>query len=265
MKVQVANSSKASEASGFAGLCEELEFNRRSDGTMQALVPLQLPNSGASGDTRTFIATVPITLTGETTQSAKNRTRVLLKAALPYTAISPDVADDSVVANQFNSSRSGGEVSAHIVVSVPAAMAQDLNGNNGSTCQRGASAQLTVVLNLLLALLRANGAARIGALVEDVRNGKSVFTYTNPTLASLDFAAPGDFVSSGAWKGDLSTVKALSPLVSAKPINGVVGLDASNAMNPPDLNDPLMRGLMKFTPLDEGMSFPVYASRTRNT
>lgn len=260
MKVHVANSSKTSDAAGLSELCEELEFSRRPDGTMQALVPLKLPNSGAAGDTRTFIATVPITLTGETTQSAKNRTRVLLKAALPYTAISPDVADDSVVANQFNSSRSGGEVSAHIVVSVPAAMAQDLNGNNGSTCQRGASAHLTVVLNMLLALLRANGTARIAELDAKQEGNKFAYNYASPELSSADPAVPGKFVSSGAWKVDPQAVKTLAPLVSAEPINGVVGLDASKAMNPPNLNDPLMRGLMKFSPLDEGMIFPVYAS-----
>lgn len=181
-------------------LCE-IEFTQDKSGDYVAVVPIKLPNSGAAEDKRVFVGTNTIRIASETARGAKNRSRTLLKCSMPYLAVSPDVANTGVVASQFDPARSGGEISAHLVLTVAKAPLEDFKGVNGSTLQRAAAAQIDAVVEMLVHLLGDAYARGAHALV--------IRPATQGSGDSYEFRREAHLGSVNLAKGSASPVMAM--------------------------------------------------------
>ena len=241
---------------------DAIEFSALHDGSFKALVPLRLPNSGASGDSRVFTTAVPVVIASETNRNAKGRQRLMMKVTLPYQALNPDVENTSMVANLFDSSRSGGEITAHIVLSVAKAAAEDLRGVRGSTIQRCAGAQILAAIKTLVLLcgpeIVSSGFATIdttGGLLDGVKPIPDVSSVSSVQVQS------GEPVLADKASKEAGRPLPISPIEGF----GMNGLDLSGLTDLGSLlKSPVVRGLNGLDPIEEGREFatPVVLVKT---
>lgn len=229
---------------------KSLDFVTKSnrDDELVCICPIKLPNSGATGDARSFVATVALKARSLAETAAKGKIRYLTEVSLPYTAISPNVADDAIVANQFDTQRSGGTIKFHAVLELPKAAVQDLKGTYGSTCQRGASAQVRVLQMLFGAMLQ--NACQAGSFYDAGA--------TPPTEKAKKVLSVGASSLSGVYTTDPRSAHADPTLTELTEYPGVVGIDASACVDiPADLSSGLMRAISGVRTLDPTAELPV--------
>lgn len=227
---------------------DSIDFQCMHDGSYKAIVPIKLPNKGV-GDNRVFTTSVPVVISSETSRNAKGKQRMMLKVTLPYTALNPDAEDPQTTANLFDSRRSGGDITAHIVLSVPKAASDDIRSANGTIAQQCAAAQITAVMRLLGALL--SGYVHSPYLIVWEDTGE-VLTDTLEELKVGD--APVDDDQDGrprSSKGDSAPVT----------IEAITGYNtpgvsmASGRQLGSKIDDPIIRGLNGLEPISETANF----------
>lgn len=259
-------------------LCE-IEFTQEKSGEFTAVVPIKLPNSGATGDERVFVGTNTIRVASETARGAKNRSRTLLKCSMPYLAVSPDVANTGIVASQFDPARSGGEISAHLVLTVAKTPLEDFKGVNGSTLQRSAAAQIDAVVEMLMHLVGDAYARGAHALIPRPATAESGDSYdfrreahrgsVNLTMGALSPLADMGLEHYGIANNDPSaptrsaTKAGLSLSKSIPGYGAASGLDLSgNTGSKPELpatllSAPLTRALFGQSPITDNTEIRV--------
>lgn len=131
-----------------------IEFCPTSKNTYAGVVKLKLPLQ--SIDTATFPEVdVKVSMTADSTTNSKGRTRILFKAAIPYTALTKVPGAGEQAENwDVDPKRSGGEVSVHTVISVPKAFREDILGKSGSAQSSSSAAQLAFVGQLVTAFTK---------------------------------------------------------------------------------------------------------------
>lgn len=221
-----------------------IEFNSMHNGQYRAVVPLILPGYGT--DKRMIVA-VPVVFESETQENKKAKTRMMLKCTMPYKAIRKDAAL-LTTPEYYDSTRSGGEISCHVVVSVAKSVKDDLQGQNGAQCQLNAASQIGAVVKMTLASLGGWATAPTTVVADTVNSG-------------VETAKPADIQSTGVeiYSSAAVLIQSLneaSPSIKVTPIesyDNMMGLDLSDTV--PNLgtllNSPLARGLYGFAPLDE--------------
>ena len=263
--MKISQIKKVAMAGGSYSVSESssVDFSSLHDGSFKALVPLTLPNAG-SGDNRSFTTAVPVVIASETSRNAKGRQRLMMKVTLPYQALNPDVENTSVVANLFDSSRTGGEITAHIVISVAKPAAEDLRGVRGSTIQRCAGAQIMAVLKTLVLMCgpeavsfgnaELNSTGVVGPLFKlpGLADGSTVTNLDNgsPVLTDTVSQESGQPLEIGPVQGFGATGFNLSGLVDLGSL----------------LKSPIVRGLNGLDPIEEGREFqtPVVLVKGKN-
>lgn len=113
----------------------------RPEGNAAGLVPVKL----ASG----VVVTPVVTVTSSTSTTRRNSRSAVIKVAIPYTALTKD-PNGNLVADP---TRSGADLSMHIVLALPAAAVKDIKGTNGAESKQSAEAQVALVHYLLEALI----------------------------------------------------------------------------------------------------------------
>lgn len=228
----------------------KLRFNCNHDGSFTALVPVQVPNSGADGDTRSFVSLVPIRLEAETTSNKKGMRRIMLKASLPYNAVNSDSAATGTDESRFDPARSGGTISAHFVVSIPRACETDIKGVRGTTAQRVAQSQVAGTVLLLGTLLNDTLLQSSGAYL-------CKFDQEEPTTLGVYVKGEGSQIDP-AEASTVLTGNTSRPLTGMKISENLAGFTGQAGLDLTSLGDwfarvgsPLLRGLMGQSPLAE--------------
>lgn len=142
-----------------------LPLEQTGSGTWKAIVDFQPAPSSAEGlSTKTE---VKISAASETTR--KGVCRLMLKVAIPYSALyASDVATgDSNL--KFSANRSNGEVSAHVVLTLPKECVADIVQQKGGSVGRVAAlAHAKLVTAILQSIaLSGNGGSDIGLSTVD--------------------------------------------------------------------------------------------------
>jgi hypothetical protein len=233
-----------------------LRFNCNHDGSFTALVPVQVPNSGAQGDARSFVSLVPIRLEAETTSNKKGMRRIMLKASLPYNAVNSDSAATGTDESRFDPARSGGTISAHFVVSIPRACETDIKGVRGTTAQRVAQSQVAGAVLLLGTLLNDTLLQSAGAYACDAGGAPGTLDLSVEGLGATIAASGVKTVVTGNTSRPLTGMRISDNLAG---FTGQAGLDLTSLGDWfARVGSPLLRGLMGQSPLaeDETVEMP---------
>lgn len=140
---QLRDSSKTSGSTVVAQKAS-IEFQSDHKGNYQALVPLAYMNRQ---DGAVDSVSCPVTVSSDTSRNSKGKRRVLIKVSMPYQAVAKQVTVGTAVG--LDPARSGGEISAHIVISMPKSATEDTLGKNGDFAKNAAFAQVALVCKLL--------------------------------------------------------------------------------------------------------------------
>lgn len=114
----------------------------RPEGSAAGMIPVKL----APGP---VIVTPLVTITTNTSTTKRGSRSAVVKVSMPYTALRV-TADGNL---EVDPNRSGGEVSVHTVIALPAAAVKDIQGVNGGAQKSAAEAQVAIVYYLLQTLL----------------------------------------------------------------------------------------------------------------
>lgn len=123
--------------------------------------------------------TVPITVESDSSASTKGRRRMMMKVSFPYSPVKVDENGTIVV----DRTRAGGEVEAHLVISVPRALEQDARAADFGSGRNAALYQLALVQQLLRAIC---GFGPEENLALSSAGAPSRLVATRLPLASLD-------------------------------------------------------------------------------
>lgn len=109
---------------------------------------IDVSSSGAfSVDTTT---TLPLTVVGTTEETSKGLRRILVKVTAPYVSVSEQQCCGSDTATR--TTRMAGDMSMHIVLTLPRAAVQDVS--KGGASQEAVAARVALLQNVLESLLR---------------------------------------------------------------------------------------------------------------
>lgn len=120
--------------------------------------------------------TVPITVESDSSASTKGRRRMMIKVTFPYSPVVVDENGTLVV----DRTRAGGEVEAHLVISVPRALEQDARASDSAVGRKAALCQIALVQQLLSTIVGFGPHTQV-----DTTSGALNATVQLP-LASLD-------------------------------------------------------------------------------
>lgn len=203
----------------------------RPEGNAAGLVPVQLPSG--------VVVTPVVTVTSSTSTTKRNSRSAVIKVAIPYTALTKDEGGNTVV----DPTRSGADLSLHIVLALPASAVKDLKGANGSTSSQSAEAQVALVHYLLSALVgqqfgsepryEVNDESGDATLVADVAAQPNVGGYNSALDVDATVQPPLPSGNVGGFGGagfDLQLVKIRKDLNSAlgRIANGLPALSCAD-------------------------------------
>ena len=104
------------------------------EGNAEGLMPIVFEyNQSSTGmfDPVTFAKVTPkVTVKSSTTVNKRGGTSSVVKVSMPYTAFRMDSESSGTAIPAVDQARSGGELSAHIVLALPPALVNDLNGQD---------------------------------------------------------------------------------------------------------------------------------------
>lgn len=243
----------------------EILFNETSQGVHAANIPITF---GISNGVHTLLRTV---IEGQANDNGRNRRRVLVRVSFPYQAYTVDPATSSVAVDP---SRSGGEVSMHLVLAVPKALREDLvSGDTTRTAAANAALQIAQML-----LGAASGLSASGANVIASDDGTTTAAVDANRL-HLDISSlpvsdnAGSAMGVGTYSAGTLLVtgngtgqngrKVVCPTpVTQDSVFGLTGLQIdtrdpaaqSSLTYSNDACDPLVRGLHGLVPIEENTS-----------
>lgn len=207
-------------SNGFSGgYVVDLPWNQATgnyQGLLSRFIGNVAPGEAVGGTT----VSTPVVVTSNVETTSAGTRRVLVKIDLPYVAVKT-AADGTVTYDKDNS---GSNVSLHVVLSVPAVMTSDLQGN--SDIAGNAAAHIAILLSILGSLMRNANATGSNA-----PNG---------------VAQPGSFTY--PWEAAPSTADELQTLVQSTE-NSVGVINASAMLG---TTNPLLRGAVGLKPLYDG-------------
>lgn len=126
----------------------QLDFSEIGPGKFQGLVPIQFNGVGEN----TLSKLVKVEVQSEASDNNRGARRVMLKVNLPYSRAVRQ-ADGSYAFDSV----SGGSATAHVVLSIPTRMKQDLIEQNDAAVSGVASAHLSILRRLLMSLTKMFG------------------------------------------------------------------------------------------------------------
>lgn len=213
----------------------------KPEGNAAGLVPIQL----ASG----VVVTPVVTVTSSTSTTKRNSRSAVIKVAIPYTALTKDAEGHTVA----DPTRSGADLSLHIVLALPASAVKDIKGTNGATSKQAAEAQVALLHYLLSALI----GEQLGSL---------------PSYMAAFGETDGNMVASIAPRptiGGSGTARAIdTDVVGVLPANNIggyagAGFDLTGVKVQRDLNSVLGR-IASGLPALSCADIPVYSGIRRS-
>lgn len=244
MKIQIPAVDNNADAAPIAAT-HPISFSEVGPGKFRALVPVTF-----KGTSPNLGSVYPVTIEADASDAQKGKRRVMVKVSMPYRR-----GVLNLVGGQPQLGNDAGEISCHMVVSVPKALTQDLTvpDANNTNASIVASSSLLLVTQLLksLSILVATGNPRP---IDEVGNYESKISEpiligrgetliadevsdTVPTTARVDQIRFGTDVVSGA-------VRILIPKGMTTTDGVAVGLDQA-------IFDPIVRGLFGMRPIEE--------------
>lgn len=275
----------ASGGASFTPAPSAIVFDELRQGVHQGRCRFDFkPAGGPNNTVQTLSRITNLTVTSEASDNAKGRRRVLVKVEIPYARFA--ALDPSNPSRVDKLPTNFGDVSAHLVLSIPSGMKSDCESTDYLS-RASAEAAIQLVLSTLLSMLGANvGATRV---LFDGVDGKTPGFATN---YSVGFAKFKELVDQGtADEGKVYTIQATgneSPRLSypevepdADPITGlpIVTIRSTDRYNDGggtsvagrgilgDANSPLARGLAGLVPIEENATLyvPVEFSKVNLT
>lgn len=260
MKSEQAVDKTTTEFTTNAMTLGDIAFTKKDNSTFEAAVPIRLPSQNTANDTVPRSALQKITVTCSSEKAKGGTVRVLCKVNMPYIALDPLAAAGTVTNSQFDPSRSGKDITAHAVITLPKAAVEDLRGQRvGSDGIQCAQAQVGLIYGLLQSLLGAsNGvlgkaAAPWGALKWD--EDSSMYTNIPLALTVADYSGDGEAIAQKA-KGPMF-------VTDVEGYAGVPGIDTRFCGV--DMSDPdsfITRALLGLPPSNDGGSYGYVATKS---
>lgn len=253
MKIQIPALASGGDSAVTSAL--PISFSEVGPGKFRALVPVTF--SGTSPNLRSVF---PVTLEADASDAQKGKRRVMVKVSMPYRRgiINP-------VGGQPQLGSDAGEISCHMVVSVPKALIQDLTvpDANNTNASIVASSSLFVVMQLLksLSIITATGHPR--PLIPDDSLGNAAPPIPVPVgespsnefaIEAVPTTITADNISFS--KDEMSgSVAIVIPKGMQSTSGTAVGIDSA-------IFDPIVRGLFGTRPIEEDSE--VYMPTTYN-
>lgn len=231
-----------------ADALKSIDFTKKDNTTYEAAVPIRLPKGTGS----TIAALSKVTVVASAEKSKAGVMRLLCKVNVPYMALSPNVVAGVQTNSQFDPARSGKDITAHVVMTIPKAAVEDLRGQRVGT-DGVACAQAQV--GLVRALLATLWGSLTGV------TGKSMAPFTvNTSTAELvpNTYSPGDDRTGNNVTYEPAVVNDIEGYA------GIDGLDATHCGA--DLSDPdsfLTRALIGLAPVNENATLGYKAQPVR--
>lgn len=253
MKIQIPALASGGDTALVSAL--PISFSEVGPGKFRALVPITF--SGTSPNLRSVF---PVTLEADASDAQKGKRRVMVKVSVPYRRgiINP-------VGGQPQLGSDAGEISCHMVVSVPKALIQDLTvpDANNTNASIVASSSLLLVMQLLksLSITTATGHPRPLIPSESLGNatppailpiGETPTEETAIETVPTTIAADNISFSKDEMSGAISIV---IPKGMQSSSGTAVGIDSA-------IFDPIVRGLFGMRPIEEDSE--VYMPTTYN-
>lgn len=249
-----------------------LAFDELRQGVHQARCRFDyVPAGGPSNPSLTLSRIVNLTITSEASDNAKGRRRVLVKVDLPYARFAN--LDPSNPSRVDKLPTNFGDVSAHLVLSIPSGMKSDCESTDYIS-RVSAEASIQLVLSTLLSLLGANvgasraflgpdvinqyanysiGIAEFNKLIEDGSNVHGA-AYTVQTTGGASPRLTSPEVSS---ESDPLTGLPIVTIRSTDRLGGEGGTNVSGRGILGDAKSPLARGLSGLVPIEENATICV--------
>lgn len=195
-----ANNKVVSANQGSLDLCGQ----GRSRGEGDVVLPILLREAQSNEQGDTIIAPL-VSIKTATTRNKKGTTSALLRVAMPYTAFRDTKSyvtgsdGTQVIASDLvqDATRSGGELSMHLVIAIPSAMAADLAKTGGAASadliREAAQKQLVAVAMLLRAIAGTTLSPDLQLLTQNAAS-----TGFFPVTRTLPGKVPGTTVGGAA-------------------------------------------------------------------
>lgn len=245
MKIQIPLV-QADPNGGYTWTPTPISFSEVGPGKFKALVPVTF--TGTSPNLRSVF---PMTIETDASDAQKGKRRVMVKVSLPYRRgiVNP-------IGGQPQLGSDAGEISCHMVVSVPKALIQDLTvpDANNTNASIVASSTLIMVLQLLksMSITTASGHPR------PLTDSQS----TDNKIQSIPAVEPGGYVPSDGTPTDIApttlvtdqirfSTDSVSGAIMLKVPKGLMTFSGSAVGLDNAIFDPIVRGLFGMRPVEE--------------
>lgn len=226
-----------------------IDLASKHDGTFTALVPVMLPGDG----THRVTVALPFTAKCLGEVNNKKKVRIVKQANAPYQSV--ELGADGLPA--LNANRSGGEITCHVVISLPKAAADDLRGDRGYIPAANAAAQLAGVCKILSAMCTDFESVSGRG---DMKGFQDTGTPLAHVLTIDELNANGGFFPNLPGPDVLRVCSSKPAIVDIKPISSYgnqVGLDLTEATTlAKDLASKVERTLAGLPPIAEDAELP---------
>lgn len=229
MKIKFITGSEQTDEGAMQALVKTLDLcgQGKPEGQAEGLMPLKLASN--------VTVTPRVTVYSNTSVNKRGATSAVIKVSIPYTALK--LTDDGTGVAGADANRSGGELSMHMVLALPAACAADVRGVNGDACRNAAEGQVGVIARLLSALMGPRLLDEGRALAVSLAEGNVWQPSTQKLFIESDGGVGAEPSGSLIPKDDIAGYA------------GYVGFDVTGYHMSRKLDEPLTRMVAKMPPL----------------